>query len=295
VAYGDDIGVWGNADCKARLLTDPPGGSPSFGPWVDMPGVSSISVKADVSAIEGNGDNETCVDVSRIKHYSGKASFGREAISALKLLVGGTVTTNGTTPNQQTDWTDDTKKLPLIELQWRADQDDGDASDVVRTLHRCRMTSLELGDEFEKATTPSFEFKATRRKSDGKRFSISVRETGTPLVAGAPDTTPPTVTAVTPTDGATGTAVSGIVTFTFSSNVDPVWASDPGSYYYSNASNGNNVVFGLAYDATNRVATLQPTSNLAATTKHVAGVTRNLRSLTGVRLASQYAIDFTTT
>lgn len=293
--YGDDIGVWGNQDAKGRLiLTDPKGGSPTFGPWVDFPGVSEISVKGEVTSIEGEGDNEVWT-ASNTKMLSGKAMFSRESIEALKVLIGGASASSGSAPNQQTDWQDSADRLPRLELQWRPLQgDDASSSDVVRTLHNVQVTSWEMADKFGEASKPGFEFKATRRKSDGKRFTVAVRETGAALVEGVPDATPPSVTSSTPADNATAVPVTSTVSFVFGTNVDHVSASDPGSYFISNASTGSPVAFALAYTASTRTAVLTPSANLAAATKQVAGVTRGLKSANGVRLAAPHSIDFTT-
>lgn len=293
--YANDIGVWGNSDAKARrILTDPRGGSPTFGPWVDIPGVSKISVKAEVSNIEAIGDNETCVNVSRTKHLTASAEFARESIDALKTLLGGVDVESGTTPNREREWQDTDDKHPAIELSWVPQQDDDSPDgDVVRTLHRAVVTSYELADTAEESSKPTFELKATRRKSDGKRFTIKPRETGTPLTEGALSTTPPTVTAFSPTDNAVDQEVDLSVSITFSTNVNHNTASEPGNYYFANAASGAPVSFAFDYNSTTRVATLTPAANLSANTKYVAGITAGIKSVDGVR-AVPNGVDFTT-
>ena len=108
--------------------------------------------------------------------------------------------------------------------------------------------------------------------------------TGTPLATvswtfttAAPvapaDTTAPTVTAQAPAANATGVAVGSNVTATFSENVQGVSGSTftlkPGTA----TSTAANVSAAVTYNATTRVATLDPTANLALNTSYTATLT----------------------
>jgi methionine-rich copper-binding protein CopC len=108
--------------------------------------------------------------------------------------------------------------------------------------------------------------------------------TGTPLATvswtfttAAPvapvDTTPPTVTAQAPAANATGVAVGSNVTATFSEAVSGVTGSTftlkPGTA----TSTAANVSAVVTYNATTRVATLDPTANLALNTSYTATLT----------------------
>ncbi len=91
------------------------------------------------------------------------------------------------------------------------------------------------------------------------------------------DTTAPTVTTVTPADTATGVAVAANVTATFSENVTGVNGTR-----FTLRNTASNALVGavVSYNATTRVATLNPNANLAAGTQYTA------RLLTGVTDAS---------
>ncbi|MGN9906617.1 DUF4082 domain-containing protein [Phytohabitans sp. LJ34] len=84
---------------------------------------------------------------------------------------------------------------------------------------------------------------------------------------GAPDTTPPTVTARTPAAGATGVATNTAVTATFSEAVQSgtiaMTLRDPG---------GVTVPGAVTYDGATRRATFTPSAALAASTTYTAGV-----------------------
>jgi methionine-rich copper-binding protein CopC len=81
--------------------------------------------------------------------------------------------------------------------------------------------------------------------------------------------TRPTVTAKTPASGATGVSAAGNVTVTFSEAVSGVSGT---TFTLKNAA-GTVVPAAVTYNATTRVATLDPTANLANDTKYTATAT----------------------
>jgi methionine-rich copper-binding protein CopC len=82
-----------------------------------------------------------------------------------------------------------------------------------------------------------------------------------------PDTTPPSVTATTPTTGATGVATSTTVSATFSEAV----TSSSIAFTLTDAA-GNVVPGAVVYNSTTFVATFTPSAALAPGTSYVAGV-----------------------
>ena len=110
------------------------------------------------------------------------------------------------------------------------------------------------------------------------------------------DTTPPTVTAVTPPDGSTGLCVSKTVTATFSKAMDPATLSTTTFF----VSNGAVVVPGtVVYDAVNKVATFSAAgaTGFPASTSLVAtvlGGTAGAKDLAGNPLATNRTWGFTT-
>jgi glucose/arabinose dehydrogenase len=75
--------------------------------------------------------------------------------------------------------------------------------------------------------------------------------------SGASDTTPPSLTARSPSPGATNVATTSNVTATFSEPVDPATIS-----FTLENSSGQTVAASTSYDAGTRIATLDPASNL---------------------------------
>ena len=116
-------------------------------------------------------------------------------------------------------------------------------------------------------------------------------------VANPVDTTPPTVTATNPVDGATNVDPSGVVTMTFSEAMDP--ATIDGTTIELRDSGNNLVAATVTYNATNQRATLTPTAALAYGTGYTAlvrgGATDpRVKDLAGNALANDVIWSFTT-
>jgi hypothetical protein len=120
---------------------------------------------------------------------------------------------------------------------------------------------------------------------------IELTGTGVP----AADITPPTVTGVTPVNGATGVSRSTPVTATFSEAIGAATLTT-GTFVLRNPANA--VVAGtVSYNGASRVGTLTPTTALAASTTYTATVTggvTGLKDVAGNHLASSFVWSFTT-
>jgi Domain of unknown function (DUF4082)/Bacterial Ig-like domain/Bacterial Ig domain len=106
---------------------------------------------------------------------------------------------------------------------------------------------------------------------------------------------PPTVTSVTPLDGATGVATSIQVTATFSKAMDPTTIST--DTFKLVPSGGSAVAATVAYIAGSQTATLTPTVPLANSSTYsatVVGGTAGVKDTTGLTMASSVNWSFTT-
>ncbi len=112
-----------------------------------------------------------------------------------------------------------------------------------------------------------------------------------------PDTTAPTVTARSPTPGATGVAPTAVVTATFSEALDPITVS--ASTFQLRDGNSALITAAVNYDAATKTATLTPASPLAGNAVHTVilkgGATDpRIKDLAGNALASDLTWSFTT-
>ncbi len=111
------------------------------------------------------------------------------------------------------------------------------------------------------------------------------------------DTTPPTVTAVSPIDGVTNVAVDTAVTATFSEAMDP--ATIDGTTFELRDPSNNLVAAMVTYDAPSQTASLSPSAPLAETTAYTATIRGGatdpqVKDVAGNALANNYTWSFTT-
>jgi hypothetical protein len=119
-------------------------------------------------------------------------------------------------------------------------------------------------------------------------------ETSTPPEDPTPppgDTTAPTVTGTSPASGATGVAVAGNVTATFSEAMNA--ATITGSTFRLTRG-GTAVQAAVTYDVNAKRATLNPAANLAAGTAYTATVTTGAKDAAGNGMTSARTWNFTT-
>jgi hypothetical protein len=108
----------------------------------------------------------------------------------------------------------------------------------------------------------------------------------------AQDLTPPTVSSVSPANGATGVGLGAVVTVTFSKAVDPATIS--GSRITLQDGGGNPVAAAVTYNSSTFTATLTPNARLHPDTNYIATVKAGVADLFGNVLASDFVWSFTT-
>ena len=113
----------------------------------------------------------------------------------------------------------------------------------------------------------------------------------------APDTTPPTVTAVSPASGATGVSVATTVTAAFSEAMDPATIGTTTFELRNPAS--TLITATVSYNSVTRIATLTPSAALANSTTYTATVKGGAtdpraKDLAGNALAANFSWSFTT-
>ena len=113
---------------------------------------------------------------------------------------------------------------------------------------------------------------------------------------GGPDTTPPTITARTPTAGATGVALSTSSTATFSESINPSTLTTT-TFTLIKQGTSTPLAASVSYDDPTRTATLTPSAALEASTSYTAtvkGGASGVKDLAGNALAADSSWSFTT-
>jgi hypothetical protein len=110
-----------------------------------------------------------------------------------------------------------------------------------------------------------------------------------------PSTVPPTVTAVTPLNLATGVGYNTTITAMFDEAMDPTTMNGSTFTLATGCAPAGTLVSGVVtYNAINNIITLTPTSNLATLTCYTATVTTGAKNLADVAMAANFVWTFTT-
>ncbi|MEC4749602.1 N,N-dimethylformamidase beta subunit family domain-containing protein [Methylomicrobium sp. Wu6] len=126
----------------------------------------------------------------------------------------------------------------------------------------------------------------------GTQYAFFAAAAGGYTAAYAADTTPPTVTSISPVNGATGVIQQPTVTATFSEPVDP--ATVTSSNFKLQFGNNPPVSATVRYDSSTNTAKLTPSTVLSASTTYTATILTGIKDLAGNALAAPYTWSFTT-
>jgi phi13 family phage major tail protein len=178
----------------------------------------------------------------------------------------------------------------------------GDVKAIRHVLYYCSASRPTVGSSTKtdsvEPNTNELTFVASARPSD---LSVKTKTTTT-----TPDniynnwysavynkaTTPLAVT-TTPIDGVVGTLVTSDFIWTFDKSLV---ATDINSnnFFVISAATGTEVAGALTLDATKKIVTFNPTSNLTATTAYIATVTTGVKASDGSILVGKNIVNFTT-
>lgn len=281
----------------SRMLTDDASAA-TYDTAYQVPGIQQCGMDPEMLAKSLYGPDGVLVDVySKIRGVSGTVSHGRISLDLLSVLLGSTVTDGGTTPSQTKtlamNWQDITGYFKLlIRMAYNSSLTTGDTNVL---YYKCKIKSFKLEFKNEDFATVSFTFDALPRFFDGKILDLIENETAAALVAGAADTTAPTVTCV-PADAATGVAVTANIVWTASKSLQAT-SVNAGTVMLVKASDGTNVAGAvtLANAGAGTTITFNPTANLTGSSEaYIAILTTGVKDLAGNALVAPSVINFTT-
>jgi hypothetical protein len=140
------------------------------------------------------------------------------------------------------------------------------------------------------AASTQFTAKITAAAKDlsGNTLSAGVAPNPWNFTTGiGPNTTAPTITFTSPANAATGVALNKTVNATFSTAMDPLTVTAPGTFTLAVAGvNGAAVTGTVTYDSQTNIATFTPSANLTASTQYTATVSNSAKDLAGNALVA---------
>jgi len=169
----------------APLTDDPEGGSATYGTLVDIPGIVKLGIKPVVEKKELQGDNQVMDIWTKVKAIEINFEHVKLSLDVLKIMLGGTVTATGESPNQiQTYSLTADDKPGYFKLEGRVVYVEEGLGDVHFVTYKCLADdppSWEVSDQSGDFATVSGKATAIPRKADGKIFDIIFNESAEPI------------------------------------------------------------------------------------------------------------------
>lgn len=281
--------ILGVDDAKISAIAVDDSSALTYDAAIDVPGITSIKLIPNFVEKELRGDESILDQYSKLESIDWSFENSIMSLDVLAILIGGTVTANGVTPNQsQTYKLNKADKPKYFKLEGKSDYTDmGDAHVV---LYKCKASKAEysfVGEDYAKVSASG---KAIGTKYNGDIKDLVFNETAVEIVTG----TPAEALTVTPSpaDEADSVAVDTNITWTFNNEIR---ASDvSAANFMVTKADGTAVAGVLSIGSANKVVTFNPTSNLSASSVYVAIATIGVHDIYGQTLAANSVINFAT-
>lgn len=168
------------------LLTDPAGGSATYGTPIDVPGIQTMEISGDVETKSLRGDNGLLATNSVVSNIQVAVNYAKLSLDVLVAIVGGVVTDSGTTPAQTSTWDlgQATATLPPFKLEGVTPAGGTDiiGGDLHWVLHRLNLSAFPaLGFSQEDYRIASFSANASPLVSTGEWITAVINETAVPI------------------------------------------------------------------------------------------------------------------
>jgi hypothetical protein len=168
-----------------KLLTDPVGGSPTYGAKQLCPLIQNVGCNPDMLNKELYGDGSVKARAAKLRQLMAVVTYGMLNFDVLAILNGSTVTDAGTTPNQTSTLDITTNDIPnYFKLEFRILQTDLPGGSLSVALHKCKVSDFVTGFANKEDFAPqSFSLAAIPLRSNGKIASPVLHETAAALSA----------------------------------------------------------------------------------------------------------------
>lgn len=221
-------------------------------------------------------------------HYDYSDSFDRQLVQSAKSrnvpLVSG---------QQMLDWNDGRNNSYFTNSSWTGSTLSFTATmdSKTRSMARALLPLSSKNGTLLSMTKDGSNLAYTTETIKGVAYAVFTSTSGTYTATYGADTTPPTVTTVSPANAATNVGIGSNVDITFS---EPLDASTVNTTNLQLLNGSTPVAASVSYSAATNKVTIDPTASLAATTTYTVSVSTAVKDANGVALASTYTSNFTT-
>ncbi len=168
--------ILGINDAKISKLTLDDATSLTYGTAVDVPGIRSLKITPNFIEKELRGDEAVLDTYTKLDSIEWSFENAILSLDALAILLGGTVTAAGVTPNQTQTYTLTKDDVPAyFKLEAKADYTS--AGDVHVVLYKCKANKVDYELKGEDYAVVSASGKAIGTVNNGKVKDVVINET----------------------------------------------------------------------------------------------------------------------
>lgn len=172
--------ILGINDAKIFKLTTDNATSLIYEAAVDIPGVRSLKVTPNFIEKELRGDEAILDTYTKLDSIEWSFENAILSLGALAILLGGTVTAGGVTPNRRQTYTLTKNDVPAyFKLEAKADYTS--AGDIHVVLYKCKAGKVDYELKGEDYAVVSASGKAIGTVKDGKVKDVVINETATAI------------------------------------------------------------------------------------------------------------------
>lgn len=171
--------LYSTEDAKIqRLLTDPVGGTATYGPLIDIPGIRQVGLTPQIESKQLRGDNRELDNDSTLVACEISWEQAKLSYEALAALLGGTFS-SGRYVRKGSD------AIPSWRMGWKTPTSGGDDidGDVHFGVTKGKITAYTLGTAFEDYQILTATARCVFRASDDELFDITPHEAATALAS----------------------------------------------------------------------------------------------------------------
>ena len=168
-------------DCKISKMTADSDTGPTYETALDIPGIQTLELTPEMETKVLDGDDSILDIFSRVRLINFTWNAGKIPLDVLGILLGGSVSQSGTTPNQKAVYSLGSEHPAWFRLEGQAVYAEDGLGDVHVVLYKCKCTggaAFSLGNEFAVLKASG---QAIRTASDGKLLEVVFNETATPI------------------------------------------------------------------------------------------------------------------
>jgi hypothetical protein len=173
----------------ASLLTDAAGAAPTYGEWLDVPGIKSLKISGSMETKALRGDNRLIDSQSVLTGLTASFEHAKLSLILLQVMLGGSAPAADTLPYAGMGWQLPTSAFPRsFGLRAISAASDTPGGAVAFNMARCSLSKFpEIGAAEEDYQTVSAEININPPVGTGDWLGITIVDTYAPPAPWVPD------------------------------------------------------------------------------------------------------------